>query len=54
MRCSHQLMEAGQAGDLSEAALRAVAVESKQETEPVLTQHLVMVGEPVKGLHRKR
>ena len=54
MRCSHQLMEAGQAGDLSEAALRAVAVESKQETEPVLTQHLVMVDKTAEGLHGKR
>ena len=54
MRCSHQLMEAGQAGDLSEAALRAVVAESKQETEPVPPQHLIMVGEPAKGLHRKR
>mgnify|MGYP001797346411 FL=1 len=47
-------MENGLAGDHMEAAPRAVEVDSRPETEPVQTQHLVMVESTVEDLHGTR
>ena len=49
-----QLMEDGLAGDHMEAAPRAVEGDLRPETEPVLTQHLVMVESTVEDLRGTR
>ena len=49
-----QLMEDGQAGDLMEAASRVVEGDLRPETEPVQTQHLVMVESTVEDLRGTR